>query len=442
MSSTAIPSNAARNINLESALNDAQQRFAAANPQSAQHYQQACLALPGGNTRTILFYPPFPLTIERGVGAQVFDVDGHVYDDFVGEYTAGLYGHSHPVIMAAAKKAIDGGTALCAPNRNEAELAQLICQRFPSCQRVRFTNSGTEANLLAITAARAHSHRSHVLVFNGAYHGGVLLFNAAGDRVNVPYPFVSAQYNDIDGTIALIERHQQQLAAVLVEPVMGSAGAIPAHKDFLQALRDVTARSDIVLIFDEVMTSRLSAGGAQALHGITPDLTTFGKYLGGGFTFGAFGGRVEIMDQFDPRRDDALPHAGTFNNNVVSMAAGVAGLKNVWTERAANDLNARGERFRADINAIFSSHEVPAQATGLGSMLAIHPTRSAIHSPRDVMNIDQNAKALLQMELLLAGQYVGRMGLMSLSLPLEEAAYGRFLAALEHFASSYRGLWS
>lgn len=432
----------ARNLDLPNALADARARYTRANPASEQAYRQACQSLPGGNTRTILYYPPFPLTIARAQGAQVWDADGHAYDDFVGEYTAGLYGHSHPVIMQAAREALEGGIVFCGPNRFESELAALICARFASCDRLRFTNSGTEANLLAITAARAFTKRSDILVFDGGYHGGVLLFNTPGDNaVNAPYPFIRAPYNDIEGTLALIEANHERLAAVLLEPMMGSAGAIPAERAFLAALREATARHDIVLIFDEVMTSRLSPGGLQQVHGVTPDMTTFGKYMGGGFTFGAFGGRAEIVDQFDPRRADALPHAGTFNNNVLTMAAGVAGLKQIWTEEAATALNARGDRFREQINALFSEHGFAAQATGTGSMLAIHPNAAPIRSPRDLVHIDADAKSLLQIELLNAGFYVGRMGLMSLSLPLEERAYDAFLGALEGFVQTHAGLW-
>ncbi len=432
---------AARNLDLASALADARARYARSNPESERAYSQACESLPGGNTRTVLYYPPFPLTIARAEGARVWDADGHAYDDFVGEYTAGLYGHSHPVIMEAARSALEGGIVFCGPNRFERELAEILCERFPSCRRVRFTNSGTEANLMAITAARAFTRRTHVLVFEGGYHGGVLLFTSAGDAVNAPYPFIRAPYNDVDGTLAIIEAHADRLAAVLLEPMMGTAGALPAEREFLEALREATARLGIVLVFDEVMTSRLSSGGLQKAHGITPDMTTFGKYVGGGFTFGAFGGRAEIMDLFDPRRPDALPHAGTFNNNVLTMAAGVAGLRHVWTEEAAATLNARGERLREDINRLFAQRGFPARATGAGSMLAIHPTAAPIRSPRDVAGVSADAKSLLQMELLHAGCYVGRMGLISLSLPLEEPAYGRFLGALESFTQTYAGLW-
>ena len=215
--------------------------------------------------------------------------------------TAGLYGHSHPVIYAAIHEALDGGIDLGANNRLEAKLAALVCARFPSIEMVRFTNSGTEANLMAIGAARAITKRAKILVFNGAYHGSVLSFAGGGNPMNAPFEFVVAKYNDLDQTITLLEKNANDLAAVLIEPMMGSGGCIPAEKPFLEALRRATRRHGIYLIFDEVMTSRLSPGGLQEMYGILPDLTTLGKYIGGGMTCGAFGGHADIMERFDPR---------------------------------------------------------------------------------------------------------------------------------------------
>jgi len=186
--------------------------------------------------------------------------------------------------------------------------------------------------------------RRRILVFEGGYHGGFLAFPPGGSRVNVPHEFVIAPYNDIDATLRLIGEAGEDLAAVLVEPMLGAGGCIPAEPAFLEMLRAETERLGAILIFDEVMTSRLSPGGRQALLGITPDMTTLGKYIGGGLTFGAFGGRAYIMAQFDPRRADALFHAGTFNNNTVTMAAGVAGLTKILTPERSRDLNARGLR--------------------------------------------------------------------------------------------------
>lgn len=359
-----------RNLDLAGALHDVRARYAGRNPASATAFADACAAMPGGNTRSVLHFDPFPLTLVEGRGARVRDADGHTYVDFMGDYTAGLYGHSHPVIARAIEDALHSGIVRGAPGTGETRLATLICERFPSCERVRFTNSGTEANLMAITAARAHTGREAIMTFAGGYHGGVLLFAGGASPVNAPYPFVVGRYNDPVHATDLVERHADSLAAILVEPLMGTGGAIPAAPEFLAALSEAAERHGIVLILDEVMTSRLSPGGAQALYGIAPGMTTFGKYIGGGMNFGAFGGRAEIMDRFDPRRSDALPHAGTFNNNVLTMAAGAAGLADVYTPEVAKAHNARGDRLREALEASARARGAPVHLTGLGSMIS------------------------------------------------------------------------
>lgn len=422
---------AQRNITLEDALREAEERYVAANPQSRARHLDAARHLPGGNTRSVLFYPPFPVTMTGGEGARLFDLDGHVYLDFLGEYTAGLYGHSHPVIRAAVERALNSGITLGAPNTYEAELADLICARFPSCDMVRFCNSGTEGNLNAISGARAMTRRSHVLVFEGGYHGGMLSFAHGPAPGNIPFPYVFARYNDLEGALEKIEQHAHELAAIVVEPMMGGGGCIPAQPTFLQGLRDAATRHDIILIFDEVMTSRLSPGGLQAKLGIIPDMTTFGKYLGGGMSFGAFGGREAIMRRFDPSQPDALPHSGTYNNNVLTMAAGVAGLSEVFTPQAADALTETGETLKARLNALGERHGVPVQVTGVGSILCAHFQDEPIHEPRDTEHTPAAGRALFHLEMLARGFYMARRGFLALSLPLTSDDYDAFVDAFD-----------
>ncbi len=330
---------------LADALAETVAAFVARNPASHAAHTRAAAVLPGGNTRSVLHYDPFPLAMVRGEGCRLWDADGHEYVDFLGEYTAGIYGHSDPRIAAAIHGAVAGGLNFGSTTLREAELAELIQARFPSMELMRFANSGTEANLMALALATTHTGRATVMVFEGGYHGGVLTFPPGGSPVNVPHPYVMARFNDLDGTRALIRTHAGDLAAVLIEPMMGGGGCIAGDPDFLRMLREETTLAGALLIFDEVMTSRLSGGGGlQAAHGITPDLTTMGKYIGGGMSAGAFGGRGAIMARFDPRRADALPHAGTFNNNALTMAAGTVGLRDIFTPEAADALNARGMR--------------------------------------------------------------------------------------------------
>ena len=420
------------NSTVDAALGEARERYVSANPTSLAAHVEAVAAMPGGNTRTVLFHTPFPLAMARGQGCRLWDVDGHEYVDLLGEYTAGLYGHSNPVIRAALDAALDRGWNLGAHGTMEAQLARLIVDRFPSIDLVRFTNSGTEANLMAVATAIAVTDRPKVMVFDGGYHGGVLYFGGGGIPINAPHQWVLGQYNDAEGAVALARAHAGELACILVEPMMGSGGCIPAEPGFLQALRDVATETGAVLIFDEVMTSRMSAGGQQAQLGITPDMTTLGKYIGGGMSFGAFGGRRDIMDRYDPRRANALPHAGTFNNNVLTMAAGVAGLSELFTPAAADALFSRGEALRERLRALSPA----LQWTGLGSLLTAHFHQGTIRRPADIADADARLRELFHLDMLDRGFYLARRGMIALSLEIEMAEMDGFVAAVAEFLES------
>jgi glutamate-1-semialdehyde 2,1-aminomutase len=422
------------------ALAAATEAYARRNPKSFERSQAAAAYLPGGNTRSSLYFDPFPLNIVRGEGCRLFDADGHEYFDFLGEFTAGVYGHSEPAIRAAVVAALNEGVNLSGHTALEAALGRIICERFPSIELVRFTNSGTEANLMALAAATSFTRRRRIIVFDGAYHGGVLSFAGGGSPINVPHEFVVSTYNDVDQTLKLIEENRGQLAAILVEPMIGSGGSIPADVEFLQALRRAATESGALLIFDEVMTSRLAPGGRQQAVGIMPDLCTIGKYLGGGMSFGAFGGRRDVMAQFDPRRPGALPHAGTFNNNVVTMAAGIAGLTRVFTPAAAEALNARGDALRGRLNALCRDRGASFQFTGIGSLMSAHATARPIRKPADAAAADAAVEGLLFFDLLARGVYIARKGFIALSLPIGDAEIDHFVDAVADFLDSRKDL--
>ena len=421
------------NFTLHDAIYEAERAYVAANPRSEARWQEARALIPGGSTRTSLFYTPFPLTVRRAEGANLWDVDDHHYTDFLNDFTAGLFGHSDPVIRAAVKEALDDGVSLGANNVYETGLAATMCARFPSVELVRFTNSGTEGSLMSVLAARAFTGRTHVMVFEYGYHGGVFMFAPPHSELNVPLDYVMGHFNDAERTLATIEAHAEVLAAIVIEPVMGGGGCIPADREFLEALRAAATRHGIVLVFDEVMTSRLSPGGMQAALDILPDLTVFGKYVGGGMTFGAFGGRADIMGRFDLTREGAFQHAGTFNNNVLSMAAGLAGLSKVYTAEAAQTLNDRGEDLRTALNAAARERDLPFQVTGYGSMMNVHVRRAPITRPEDVASANKDALTLFHLEMLAQGQHLARRGFMSLSLALEQADLDRFVMAATEF---------
>jgi len=422
---------------LEEALENARARYSRANSASLAAHLEAAAVMPGGNTRTVLFHTPFPLTMARGEGCRLWDADGHEYVDLLGEYTAGLYGHSHPAIRAAINEALDGGWNLGGHGRMEPQLARLICERFPSIDLVRFTNSGTEANLMALGTAAALTGRRSVIVCNGGYHGGVLYFGGGGSPINVPYDWLLCRYNDADAAASLIEEYGAQLGAILVEPMLGSGGCIPAEAEFLEALRTGAELTGAVMIFDEVMTSRMSGGGQQARLGIIPDLTTLGKYIGGGMSFGAFGGRRDIMELYDPRRPGSLPHAGTFNNNVLSMRAGAAGLGTVFTPAAAEELFQQGESLRGRLNG--ASAGLNMQWTGLGSLMTVHFQQSAIVRPEDIRP-DAGLKELFFFDMLAGGFYLARRGMLALSLEVGAGELDAFTEAVREFVEERRPL--
>ena len=422
-------------MDLNELLAQAREHYIAARPEGARLHAEARRVMPGGNTRTVLYHPPFPLRVASGSKQRIVDVDGHEYVDLLGEYTAGLYGHSPEPILDAVRDAMTEGMSMGAHNRYEAQLARLLVDRFPALELVRFTNSGTEANLMAIALARVATGRPAIGVMRGGYHGGVLYFGGAGSSpVNAPFETVVMEFNDVEGARDAIRQNADRLAAVIVEPVLGSGGVILGHEEFLTALREETAASDVLLILDEVMTSRLSPQGAGALFGVVPDLMTVGKYLGGGLSFGAFGGRADLMNRFDPAEPDALPHAGTFNNNVLSMAAGIAGLTKILDDDRLKELNRRGALLRAELEGVMVPHGW--SVTGRGSMVGVHPVEGPVNTYADVAAADERVRELLYLDLLERGYYMAPRGFIALSLEITDEDVEGFVRAVADALSS------
>lgn len=425
-----------RNSDLEATLIDARDRYAAARPKSAMIHEVARNVLPGGNTRSVLFYKPFPTAMTRGESCFLEDVDGHRYLDLCGEYSAGLFGHTEARIQASLHAAIDRGLNFAAVGEQEGQLAALLCTRFPSLKRVRFTNSGTEANMMALGAARAFSGRAGVLGFHGGYHGGLMTFVGGGSVTNVPVPITLVDYNDGPRAATALREGKNVIGAVIVEPMLGSGGCIPASQEFLTTLRTVTEEVGALLIFDEVMTSRHSAGGLQKRFNITPDLSTFGKYMAGGMSFGAFGGRMDVMDLFDGHRPGALSHSGTFNNNVMSMSAGVVAMGDLFDAATAEAHFVRGEELRESLNAVCKRHKVSMHFSGLGSMMQPHFRNGPIVRPYVADPIEDSLRELFFFDMMAAGIYMARRGMVALSLPVGHAECERFVAAVDEYCAS------
>jgi len=422
---------------LNQAIDDVRSRYASLNPRSQAADKNAEKYFPGGNTRTVLHFDPIPLTMAGGEGAELTDLDEHHYVDFVGEFSAGLFGHSNEVIKSAIQKAMNNGFVMGAPTQYERQLAGLLCERFPSIDKIRFCNSGTEANLMALTTSRIVTGREKVLAFNDAYHGGVIKFLGGPSAFNVPFDFVLADFNDTEGTDEIINQVGDELAAVIIEPVLGAGGNILAERSFLEMLRRRTKEVGAVLIFDEVKTARLGVSGIQGMIGVEPDMTTLGKFIAGGLPTGAFGGSAEIMDRFNPKVKGALAHPGTFNNNVCSMAAGCAAMGDIYTPERTADFFDWSEAFRLSLNELFAAKDVSMYANGLGSMIAIHFSREVTKTPSDITTGCRALRPLLHMEMLLEGVSICGRGDMFLSLPMNETHLLKARDALEKFIDSH-----
>lgn len=392
-------------MDLDRLVTEAHAAYVARHVASAELHRRATQVMPGGNTRSVLHFDPFPFRVVAASGPEITDVDGHTYVDFLGNYTAGLFGHSPKLIADSVIEALHSGFALGATHATELELAELLCSRFAALERVRFTNSGTEANLMAIGTALHHTQKTGVGVFEGAYHGGVLSFgHGASHPLNVPHRFIVAPFDDLDGLDRLFA--DSDLGCVIVEAVQGAGGCIPASHEFLSELSRRCEKSGTVLILDEVMTSRLSPGGAQRLYGIRPDMMTLGKYLGGGMTFGAFGGRSEIMAHFDSAAGGVLTQAGTFNNNIVTMTAATTAISQLLDDDRLEEVNRRGDRLRRSLDETLRGGGL--WVTGRGSMLTVHAA-------------DDRLLDLYFHAMLAAGHYLARRGFIALSFEIEDA---------------------
>lgn len=431
------------NQDLSSVLHDAEARYVATNPRSAALSASAHAHLPGGNTRTTLHFSPFPFYVASGEGSHLVDVDGHRYVDFVNEYTAGVYGHSNKIIAETVAKTMAKGMNFGAPTEHEINLSAEIRSRFPAMELLRFCNSGTEANLIALAAARAATGKNAILVFSGAYHGSIFYFSHGASPLNMPFPVIMSTFNDPDKAASDIAKHASELAAVIVEPMQGGAGALPATAEFMRVVRDATRQHDVLLILDEVMTSRVHFGGLQAYFGVKPDLVTLGKYIAGGLTIGAFGGRADIMRRFDPSKPNAFPHGGTFNNNVIAMAAGHVALTQLLTRKAQDRMNALGDHLREKLNGLAKEYDMPMMATGFGSIFGIH-----FHAGR-LRNIDdldegekgrerevEDIKKLFHLDMISSGIYISRRVMGNLSLETTDAETDKLVNAVGEFLAS------
>lgn len=434
--------------------------YRATSPRSAALHEAARRVMPGGDTRTVAFHAPYPLVITGGQGCRIHDADGRTYIDLLNNYTSLIHGHAHPAVVAAVSERLPHGTAFPAPNEAQTRLAEIIVERVASVDLVRFCNSGSEAVMNALRAARAFTGRDLIVKMEGGYHGtyddvevsvrpdpcdpasgpdhapvGVL--GTRGVPANTSDNVLVTPLNDIDAVERLMRERGQEVAAVIVEPVLGSAGMLPADQAFLESLRVLTLEHDALLIFDEVMSFRLEPGGMQQHCRVRPDLTTFAKIIGGGFPVGGFGGRASVMEQFDPLRPAPLWQSGTFNGNLITMVAGVAAME-AYTPGEVARINALGERLRDGLRTALQDAHVPAAVTGYGSFAGVHLGPTAVRTYRDAALSDKALNRLLHLALLLEGIFVAPRLSMCTSTPMDDATIDEVVAGFRRAIDAIR----
>jgi len=388
--------------------------------ESARLFERLCRVMPGACTRTATHYDPFPVVIARGEGCHIYDVDGNEYIDLLNNYTPLVHGHQHPRIVEAITRTATGGLAAAvpAPIAVQGELAERLCARTPSIDLVRFTNSGSEAVMMAVRVARAYTGRDDIVFPSTGYHGGwdqVQVSGAdewhpEGREGGVPgTPKAVAdmahlvRYNDVGHLEELMGLHGDRVAAILLEPVLGHS-TIPGELEFVRAAERLAHEHGALLILDEVITYRLHVGGWQVRHGFEPDLTVLGKTIGGGMPVAAFGGKHHVMQILDPRHEDALSGHGTMNGHPLCMAAGCASL-DLLDQTAIDRINGMGAALVDRLNEAARDAGVDVETHGYGSLLQVDtPDPDAFH------------RACLE-----EGLYIAPRGSMNLSTPMDEA---------------------
>jgi glutamate-1-semialdehyde 2,1-aminomutase len=403
-------------------VNQIERTYLERTPQSGAFGHRAERVMPAGDTRAAGFHEPYPLTLVRGAGPKVWDADGHEYWDLAGNFTSLVHGHAYPPIVAAATAAVATGTAWPARNPSQVELAELLVDRIASVEQVRFCNSGSEAGLLAQVVARIVTGRPKILMARYGYHGAHEIFEHGSfdGKLAVPGADLTllADHGDAESFEKVLANHSHEVAAVVLEPVMGSAGLIAPPPEFFRRIESVTHAHGALLVLDEVISLRMATGGMQALLGVDPDLTMMGKIIGGGFPVGAIGGKAEYMAVMDPRAP-RLFHSGTFNGNPVTTSAGIVSVTEL-TEARIDTMAALAETLETRLRELAHRLGLPFSSRRVGSLVNVY----FLDTPpvANLVRADAGQMAMFHLAGMNHGCYFPSRGLLVLSTVMDEAA--------------------
>ncbi len=399
-----------------------------ATPKSAALLERAARVMPGGNTRTASFYPPYPVVIERGDGPWVWDVDGRRYVDMFCNGLSLIHGHNYPPIRTSIEAALPRGTAWAGASLDQIAYAELLTHRLPAMQRVRFTNSGSEAGMLAVKAARHFTGRPYILKFTGAYHGSYPDLEAGlYGQADIPGRALTAHFNELEDVARVMQRHGDQIAAIVVEPVLVTGRVVAPEADFLLQLQSLARRYQALTILDDCLMLRLAVGGSAEKFGLQPEIIVLGKFAGGGTPFGAFGGRADIMEMFNPTQPGCLFHGGSFNGNPIGCAAGLVTLRELTAERIAA-MDARRARIHEALAARGTALGIGLELSGLGSVGGIAFTADPSRHEDDPSALSLGP--LFHLACANAGVLLGPGGIISQSTVHDDAATQAAIAGL------------
>ncbi|MEV4506083.1 aspartate aminotransferase family protein [Streptomyces klenkii] len=384
-------------------LNSLISEYLMRTPHSAIAHRRAAAVLPGGETRSITYHAPYPLSIVKGRGAELTDVDGHIYVDLVNNYTSLIHGSMYAPATASAAQALADGGVFASPHRYQVDLADMLAERVPSIEQVRFTNSGTEASLLAARLARHVTGRKQLLVFDGGYHGSA--------RLGSEHEIVTVPYNDLE---AVQKALSEDIAAVFAEPFLGAGGVVPSAPGFLREVAELARSRGALFVLDEVQSLRNDVSGEQGRLGLQPDLTLMGKIIGGGMPLGAMGGARRLLEVTAANRPGSLPHSGTFNGHLTAVAAGATTLQHLDAS-AIERLNQWAESLQGAIAAAADEAGLPVTVTRAGSILQVHTAAITPTNAEHVREATSPLNSALHLALLLEGVYTTPRGMINLS---------------------------